>query len=234
MTAESSPATNDARRLTLTGLCIWAGIVGPIVFFAVFTVDGALTPGYSAWSEPVSYLALGPAGWIQTANFIVLGVLLAAFAFAFFRRMRAVGGGAWLVTISILLVVSGLGYLLAGIFTSAPPGEPQNPMHTVAFSTVFLPLGIAGVAAGVQLVRAVGWRAVGSYSILAGLVVLAAALGNLSSFLAPTPQTPISSPASQQVLGGLGGLANRVVVALALAWYVMLAVRMLRRSERGS
>lgn len=94
-------------------------------------------------------------------------------------------------------------------------------MHTVALSTVFFPLGIATVVTGIRLVRVRGWRVFAMYSIVAGLAVLVAALGNLSSLFAPTPQTPLSSRASQQVLGGFGGLANRIVVALALAWYVI-------------
>lgn len=131
---------------------------------------------------------------------------------------------------TILLVLSGLGYVMAGLFVTAPPGQPQYPMHTVAFSTVFLPLGVATVLAGIRLMPVRGWRIVATYSIVVGLAVLAAALGNLSSLFAPTPQTPLSSPASQQVLGGYGGLVNRIVVALALAWYVIVAARLLRET----
>lgn len=106
-------------------------------------------------------------------------------------------------------------------------------MHTVALSTVFFPLGIATVVTGIRLVRVRGWRVFAMYSIVAGLAVLVAALGNLSSLFAPTPQTPLSSRASQQVLGGFGGLANRIVVALALAWYVIVAARLPRETTNG-
>lgn len=103
-------------------------------------------------------------------------------------------------------------------------------MHTVAFSTVFIPFGIAGLMVGIRLLRLRGWRIFALYSIVAGLVAVFAALGNLSSLFSPAPQTPLSSPASQQVFGGFGGLTSRVVV-LALAWYVIIAARLLRETD---
>ena len=50
---------------------------GP-VFAAVFLVEGALRDGYQPLRHPVSSLALGPRGWIQTANFAVAGTLFLA------------------------------------------------------------------------------------------------------------------------------------------------------------
>ena len=214
-------------------LGIWAGIIGPILFFAVFTVEGLLKPGYSAMSEPVSYLALGPFGWIQTLNFLVLGVLLIAFAAAAAPRLRRVTSAGPFTTMLLLalLAISGFGYVLAGSFTSAPPGQPQHPMHTVAFSTVFVPFGMACLLTGAQLLRSRNWRAVGLYSVLAGLLLAVAAIGNLSSLFASTAATPISSPESQQGVLALGGLINRVVIALAFAWYLVVAVRLLDLSS---
>jgi uncharacterized membrane protein len=70
----SPVATRGTQRMALR-LCLWAGIVGPILFVLVFTVDGALTPGYSAMRDVVSFLELGPAGWIQRLNFILTGLI---------------------------------------------------------------------------------------------------------------------------------------------------------------
>jgi small-conductance mechanosensitive channel len=131
----------------------------------------------------------------------------------------------------MLLVISAFGYVLAGVFVTAPPGRVQHPMHTVAFSTVFIPFGLASVVVGIRLLRVRDWRLFGLYSIVAGLVTIFAALGNLSSLFSPAPQTPLSSPASQQVFGGFGGLASRIVVVLALAWYVVIAARLLRKTN---
>ena len=62
----------QARRLLRCG--VWAGPV----FAAMFLAEGAVRDGYRPLRHPVSSLALGPRGWIQTANFAVTGVLCLA------------------------------------------------------------------------------------------------------------------------------------------------------------
>jgi hypothetical protein len=57
----------QARTLLRCG--IWAGTA----FAATFLAEGALRDGYRPLRHPVSSLALGPRGWIQTANFAVTG-----------------------------------------------------------------------------------------------------------------------------------------------------------------
>ena len=65
------------RKLTVTelNLSAWAGMLGPALFVAVFSIEGALRPGYNALSTYVSALSLGPRGWIQIANFYLFGLL---------------------------------------------------------------------------------------------------------------------------------------------------------------
>ncbi len=48
---------------------MWAGPV----FAAAFLVEGGVRDGYRPLRHPVSSLALGPRGWIQTANFAITG-----------------------------------------------------------------------------------------------------------------------------------------------------------------
>lgn len=62
----------QARRLLRCGM--WAGPV----FTAAFVAEGAVRDGYRPLRHPVSSLALGPRGWIQTLNFAVTGVLTLA------------------------------------------------------------------------------------------------------------------------------------------------------------
>ena len=64
-----------ATRVLLAG-----GIVGPLLFIVVFLVEGATRPGYSAWRNFVSELALSNEGWQQIANFLVCGACCIAFA----------------------------------------------------------------------------------------------------------------------------------------------------------
>jgi len=219
---------SQAVRLTL-----WAGIVGPVLFALVFTVDGALTPGYSAIRDAVSYLDLGTNGWIQVANFIVLALLLMLFAVGFFWEMRPVLTSNWRLVSTALLMLSAAGYIMAGLFVPDPSGAPQRSvhgvLHAISFEIVFLSLALACLLIGVQLVRTMGWRGFGWYSLLTGLLLIIPPIGNLIPFFSSTAQTPISNP-SQQVR--FGGLFERIVLLVAYAWYVILAIRLLRR-EKG-
>ena len=55
-------------------------MIAPVLFVAVFTIEGSLRVGYDPISSYVSELSLGPRGWIQIANFVVFGALVLVFA----------------------------------------------------------------------------------------------------------------------------------------------------------
>src|SRR3954468_19301733 len=99
------------------------GIAGPL-FVAVFLVAGATRAGYNAKRHPVSLLALGAAGWVQTASFVVTGALVLCLAVGVWRALEAGGGapgGACLVGLV------GVGLLGAGLFpTDAALGYPPG------------------------------------------------------------------------------------------------------------
>ncbi len=53
----------------------WAGMIGSALFVTVFTLEGWLRPGYDWRSTFISELSIGPRGWVQIVNFIMLGTL---------------------------------------------------------------------------------------------------------------------------------------------------------------
>lgn len=90
------------------------GAVAAVLFVAVFTVDGATRSGYRPVRHPVSALALGPRGWVQTASFVVCGAGV------------AVGGFGLALGPSLLLglttMVIGVGLVASGVW-------PMDPMR---------------------------------------------------------------------------------------------------------
>src|SRR5438067_1578096 len=109
MSDVNTPTAPGVRQSLALRLCLWAGIVGPLLFVLVFTVDGALTPGYSAMREVVSFLELGPTGWIQRLNFLLTGLFFILFAFGFFHWMRPRSASGWLSVTIVLIALSGVG-----------------------------------------------------------------------------------------------------------------------------
>jgi len=94
----------DERRLrpraVPRALLLWlliCGTLGPLLFDAVYLIEGATRPGYDGWQQAISTLSLGPGGWLQQANFIGLGVLTVAVAIVW-RRILKGGVGRDLVS----------------------------------------------------------------------------------------------------------------------------------------
>ena len=113
----------QTRRLLRCGM--WAGPV----FTATFLAEGAARDGYRPLRHPVSSLALGPRGWIQTANFAVTGVLCLAGAVGLrLTSDRLAGGRAG----PILVAAAGAGLIGSAAFPTDPvggypPGTPDLP-----------------------------------------------------------------------------------------------------------
>jgi hypothetical protein len=74
MIGPSSDRKDTLVRSLLTG----GALAGPL-FVGTFLVEGATRADYDPLRHPVSSLALGPGGWVQTANFAVAGVLYVGF-----------------------------------------------------------------------------------------------------------------------------------------------------------
>jgi len=53
------------------------------------------TESVKALRHPVSSLALSDFGWMHIANFIVVGLLMLAFAIGLRRALRPLGGSTW-------------------------------------------------------------------------------------------------------------------------------------------
>src|SRR5574337_686761 len=107
---------SDCCESTVTTLA-WTGVIGPAVFVAVFLVLGAIKPGFDAKVRFVSEGSIGELGWIQIANFVVLGTMLLAFAAALWNSYGnetsgRIGAGS--------MTAVGIGLILAGAFVTDP------------------------------------------------------------------------------------------------------------------
>ena len=127
-------------------MAAWAGIIGPALFVAVFTIEGRLRPGYEPLKMYVSALSLGLRGWIQMANFIILGILLFVFTRgvkAEFETGKASRGGLILLTIiAILFIVSGP-LRMDPMFTPANQVTVHGTIHGIAGAIIFVLMPIS-------------------------------------------------------------------------------------------
>ncbi|MEV4411152.1 DUF998 domain-containing protein [Catellatospora sp. NPDC049609] len=150
-------------------------LAGPL-FVAAFLAQGVVKPGgYDALRHPVSSLALGPYGWVQTGVFLVSGALTVMFALGLLRLpgvRRKIG--------ACLVGLWGVGLVGAGVWVTDPvsgypvgtPALPDPMSTTGTLHDVFSVLAFFGLGAACFVLAAgSGWRwAV--YSLLSGVAFL--------------------------------------------------------------
>ncbi|MER7517141.1 DUF998 domain-containing protein [Streptomyces sp. NPDC126499] len=83
-------ASRSAARWGVAG-----GVVAGPLFLAVGLAQGVVREGFDFTRNAISQLALGEAGWIQTASFVLTGALLITGATGLRRALRGGPGGTW-------------------------------------------------------------------------------------------------------------------------------------------
>jgi hypothetical protein len=121
------------RNSGLYRLLLACGLVGPVLFNLTYLIEGVTRPGYDGWREAISALSLGDGGWVQIVNFIVFGLLIIGFGIGL---RFALTPGVMSFWAPLLQILTGLGLIVAGIFTQDPtPGYPPGAQFSPESST---------------------------------------------------------------------------------------------------
>ena len=137
--------------MNIQQLLLLCGVIAGPLFVIVFLIEGSLRPGYDVMRQPVSALAIGKRGWVQRTNFIVVGILMLAYAFGLNMALVTYGGSFW---IPFLVGLYAVGLIGAGIFVTDKTGIPGKEtvskkrdvggaIHDLCSLIVFIPLFIA-------------------------------------------------------------------------------------------
>jgi hypothetical membrane protein len=202
-----------SSALLVAGLT--AGAIGPALFWLVVIVDGFTKAGYDARTQTISELALGEHGWAQSTNFLLVGLLMLAFAVGL--RLRFPAGKASTFG-PPLIALFGLGLVVSGIFATDPPQGGATSMTTSGAIHDFAFLLILAAIVGACFVfarrfrREATWRGYGLYSTITGLLVL----GLLAAFILQGDGAPVA------------GLLQRILVAVFFLWVEVIALRAVR------
>ena len=204
------------------------GIIGGPLFVATFLVEGATRVGYNPLRHPVSSLALGDAGWTQSVNFVVAGLLMLVFAVGLRRALRSFGGSIWG---PLLVGVWGIGLLGAGVFptdpvSGYPPGAPDRltqytwhgVLHDLFSLSAFVALAAACFVFGRRF-AARGERGWAIYSAITGLAFAVAFVLSSAGF------------GQAEGLVDLAGLFQRIAITIGFGWLTLLAIHSLNRRE---
>jgi hypothetical protein len=180
----SAPAVHTTTRITARRL-LTAGLVAGPLYTAVWLAQALTREGFDLTRHPASLLANGGPGWIQTANFVIAGVLAIAAA-AGLRRTLTGRGSRWAPR---LLGAYGVGLLLAAVFPADPAagfpaGTPADYAEISARGMGHFVAGTVGFTGLIAacLVMATHYRSTGRtgwarYSTITGVLFFGAFAG---------------------------------------------------------
>ena len=197
------PASAHGRPARWARGLLYCGLAAGPVFVTTFLAEGAIRDGYRPSRHPVSSLALGPRGQVQTANFAVTGTLVLA--------------GAGLIGAAVFATDPASGY---------PPGTPgaltqptrAGMIHNLAAVPVFLGLPAAAITCSRQSIRA-GHRGFGLYCAATATTMLATTALAGAGF----NQSPR--------LVNLAGLFQRASIVTGFGWLTTISARALTRAS---
>jgi hypothetical protein len=140
------------KRLTnVQRAFLFGGVISAPLFYLIVIAQVLTRTGFDIRRHAISSLELGDAGWIQSVNFVVTGVLAVLAAIGVRNLLKGSKGGTWG---PLLIGVYGVGMMMAGIFppdpglgfpSGAPEGMPTSmsvsaALHSAAFFIAFIGL----------------------------------------------------------------------------------------------
>jgi hypothetical protein len=209
------------RGAALTRSLLGYGVLAGPFYLAVGLVQALVREGFDFSRHPLSVLANGPGGWVQTANFLLSGAMVLAAAVGFARALRPHSRAAgW------ILGCFGLSMVVAAIFRAdpvdgfpvgTPPGVPTSVsttgmLHFAAGGIGFLALTVSCFVVAVALSRRKE-RAMARISFLCGAAAAAGFFG------------PVAFSSSTN---GIAGIWLGVVVGFA--WLALTSLHLYRTS----
>ena len=164
----------------------------------------AIMPEYTIADHMISDYAVGPFGWIMTTAFLSLSLGCLTLAIGLFQD----GPKSWLGRIGAsLLLVAFAGLIVTALFPTdletAPTTRTGN-IHTMSFLVNVLSIFISTLCLALSYGTSPAWRAHRTPALIfAGLLAIAF----VAQFVTLHP-------------GGLYGIANRLFVAVLMAWLI--------------
>jgi hypothetical membrane protein len=203
--------------------CAWAGIIAPVLFVLVFTIESFLRPGYDPMKTFISALSLGSRGWIQIANFILFGILLLLFTLGVANEFKKGKASKWGV---ILLAALGSCYLLSGPFVMDATGTPLSGtsfhgiLHGIFGAIVFVVMPISCFVFLRRFREDPKWKGLYGWTLALGILV---ALGVLLMIVG------IKIPTTAVYFTNWIGLIQRIALVAWMTWLFGFGVGILKR-----
>ena len=176
------PSSASEGAIRKTRALLACGIVAGPLFLTVALLQALTRQGFDLARHPISLLSLGELGWVQTANFVVTGLLYVACAVGMRQVLGRGRGGTWGPR---LVGALGVGLIMSGVFVADPgagfpPGAPAGAPEQLSWHSILHDLGhvlafLSLIVACFVLARrfaALGQRGWVTYCLATGVALL--------------------------------------------------------------
>jgi len=210
------------RITSATRALLTCGVVAGPLFVVVALLQAFTRDGFDLKRHPFSMLSLGDIGWIQIANFVIVGLLFVACAVGMRRVLHPGRGATWG---PLLIGAFGVSQIFGGIFLADPglgfpPGAPEGPPASVS---------VTGIVHGLAF-------AVGMSSLVAAFFVLARRFAVAGDRV--WSRYSVASGVLFVLLSGIGvpgGDFRIVAVAIVIGWaWASLTAARIRAGPLGA
>jgi hypothetical membrane protein len=200
-------------------MCLYSGIVSPILWLGLIAAAGAITPHFDHATHYISELAARGSAtemWMRVVAFGFTGFLYVCFAAGLSSTIRT----TWLVLLACALIaVEGFGRIGAGVFPCDPGcvrTSPTQDLHEL-FATIGFVSGImAAIVWGLQFRRLTLFDRLSWPSIVSGVIAAA------SLILMSWEANPVHAP----------GFFEHLATTALSVWIVLFARAALRHDVR--
>ncbi|MDB5022582.1 MAG: hypothetical protein JWP78_337 [Mucilaginibacter sp.] len=200
---QADTTANDSVPRTFwhtTLLC--CGIAGSLLFNIIYFSFGAISADYDMMRQPIGDLELIRHGWIQSANCIVAGLLICAFAVGLHKEMvRGFGS----ISIPLVHVLTAFGLILTGTFI-------HPPVHTLVSIITLALLMISFLLFARRFAGDTRWKGWTSYSLFTIVLMLLLLFVFLNA---------------QSSNGPYAGVFERLIVVARLVWSILFILKLL-------
>ncbi|MEQ8878976.1 MAG: DUF998 domain-containing protein [Cyclobacteriaceae bacterium] len=203
------------KRTNLKNLAL-GGLFGPLIFVLATLVNASLRSDYNHASQFISELGAtntSNAIFMNLSGFLPFGLLMVGFGVSLFSLLPK---GISFRFGSLLVLVFGLGVILAGLFScdaGCPDvGSKENNIHNQVSAVAFFSAIIGTGIFGISFRNHSDWKPVWVYSILTFIVSAGFLAAMINSIEAST----------------LNGMWQRMLLLTLFVWFGVIGVRMYR------
>jgi hypothetical protein len=208
---------NEFMKKGISSISVYCGLIAPILFVLIFTIEGLLRENYSAMKNFISELSLGSRGWIQISNFLIFGVLFFVFSMGLlqeFRKRKLSSTGP------ILFLILACCYFFSGPFITDPgtiytqQKSVHGIIHGVLGATVFLLMTISSWTFLKLFKKEKAFKSLKNVTLLFAILLTL-------SLIAFTYATKV--PTSQNNFPNRTGLFQRLALIPFMVWLFYMA-----------